>query len=59
MRILLVEDDQRIRQDVTTALEAAGFVVDVEANGEEGWFLATPKPMPPPFSISVFPAWTA
>jgi two-component system OmpR family response regulator len=39
MRILLVEDDQRIRQDVTTALEAAGFVVDVEANGEEGWFL--------------------
>ncbi|MBV6648750.1 MAG: response regulator transcription factor [Hoeflea sp.] len=39
MRILLVEDDQRIRQDVTTALEAAGFVVDSEANGEEGWFL--------------------
>lgn len=39
MRILLVEDDQRIRQDVTTALEAAGFVVDTEANGEEGWFL--------------------
>lgn len=39
MRILLVEDDQRIRQDVTTALEAAGFVVDAESNGEEGWFL--------------------
>jgi two-component system OmpR family response regulator len=39
MRILLVEDDHRIRQDVTTALEAAGFVVDAEPNGEEGWFL--------------------
>ena len=38
MRILLVEDDQRIRQDVATALEAAGFVVDTETNGEEGWF---------------------
>ena len=39
MRILLVEDDPRIRQDVTAALEAAGFVVDSETNGEEGWFL--------------------
>jgi len=39
MRILLVEDDQRIRQDVTTALEAAGYVVDAETNGEEAWFL--------------------
>jgi two-component system OmpR family response regulator len=39
MRILLAEDDDRIRQDVTRALEAAGYVVDSEANGEEAWFL--------------------
>lgn len=39
MRILLVEDDDRIRQDVTAGLEAAGYVVDSETNGEEAWFL--------------------
>lgn len=39
MRILLIEDDDRIRQDVTTALEASGYVVDSEADGEEAWFL--------------------
>lgn len=39
MRILLIEDDDRIREDVSRALEAAGYIVDAEANGEEGWFL--------------------
>ncbi|WP_417409993.1 response regulator transcription factor [Hoeflea sp.] len=39
MRILLIEDDTRIRQDVTAALEASGYVVDSEADGEEAWFL--------------------
>lgn len=39
MRILIAEDDSRIRQDVTTALEASGYVVDSEADGEEAWFL--------------------
>jgi len=39
MRILLIEDDTRIRQDVTAALETSGYVVDSEANGEEAWFL--------------------
>lgn len=39
MRILLVEDDARIRTDVSVALEAAGFVVDSEADGESGWHL--------------------
>ncbi|MEP7174860.1 MAG: DNA-binding response regulator, partial [Aestuariivirga sp.] len=28
MRVLLVEDDARIRADVSAALEAAGYVVD-------------------------------
>ena len=39
MRVLLIEDDERIRQDVTAALEASGYIVDSESSGEEGWFL--------------------
>jgi len=39
VRILVIEDDDRIRVDVKAALEAAGYIVDVEASGEEGWFL--------------------
>lgn len=39
MRILLIEDDDRIRRDITSALEASGYVVDSESNGEEAWFL--------------------
>ena len=39
MRVLLIEDDTRIRANVTAALEAAGYVVDSAGDGEEGWFL--------------------
>ncbi len=39
MRVLVIEDDDRIREDVQTALEAAGYIVDVETSGDEGWFL--------------------
>lgn len=38
MRVLLVEDDDRIARDVTAALTAAGYVVERESNGEEAWF---------------------
>lgn len=38
MRVLLVEDDRLIREDVAAALEAGGFVVDAVVNGEDGWF---------------------
>ena len=38
MRILLVEDDRRIRQDVEDALAAAGYVVEAVSDGEEAWF---------------------
>lgn len=38
MRVLLVEDDRRIRLDVEEALSAAGYVVEAVAHGEEGWF---------------------
>ena len=38
MRILLVEDDTRVANTVTTALEAAGFVVEQSSDGEDAWF---------------------
>ncbi|MBR0718383.1 response regulator transcription factor [Bradyrhizobium liaoningense] len=39
MRVLVVEDDQRIASDVSRTLEASGYVVDTVANGEDAWFL--------------------
>jgi len=38
MRILLVEDDDGVASSVTLALEANGYVVDREADGESAWF---------------------
>jgi DNA-binding response OmpR family regulator len=38
MRILLAEDDDRIARDVSSALAAAGYVVEREADGEEVWY---------------------
>jgi DNA-binding response OmpR family regulator len=39
MRILLVEDSQRLRKSVGTALRRTGYAVDVSGDGEEGlWF---------------------
>lgn len=38
MRALLVEDDPDLADDVARALDAAGFVVDRSANGEDAWF---------------------
>jgi len=39
MRLLLVEDDPLISRDVATVLEKNGYLVDLEANGEEAWFM--------------------
>lgn len=39
MRVLAVEDDDRIARDVAAALEGAGFRVDRAADGESAWFL--------------------
>jgi DNA-binding response OmpR family regulator len=39
MRILLVEDDERIARDVSRALNAAGYVVETADNGKDAWFL--------------------
>lgn len=39
MRILLVEDEPRIAKDISSALTAAGYVVETATDGEEAWFL--------------------
>jgi DNA-binding response OmpR family regulator len=38
MRCLVVEDDPDIQADLRRAIEAAGFVVDVAADGETAWY---------------------
>jgi DNA-binding response OmpR family regulator len=38
MRILIAEDDARIGEALAAALQAAGFVAEVERNGENAWF---------------------
>ncbi|MCB1463919.1 MAG: response regulator transcription factor [Nitratireductor sp.] len=38
MRILLVEDERRIAEDIVTTLKAAGYVVETASDGEEAWF---------------------
>lgn len=40
MRVLVVEDDQKIASFVTAGLKQAGFAVDHSADGEEGLHLA-------------------
>ncbi len=37
MRILIAEDDKRISDTLRSAFEAAGFVVEVERDGEDAW----------------------
>lgn len=38
MRILIAEDDQRIAQPLSVALTSAGFVVEIETDGEIAWY---------------------
>jgi len=38
MRILIAEDDQRIAEPLSVALSSAGFVVEIETDGEVAWY---------------------
>jgi two-component system, OmpR family, response regulator len=38
MRVLIVEDEDRIAQDIREAVNGSGYVSDVVADGEEAWF---------------------
>lgn len=44
MRVLLVEDDERVAAGVTTSLVAAGYVVDHATEGEDAWFKGDTEP---------------
>ena len=39
MRVLLIEDDLRLQETLTTHLRAAGYAVDFSADGIEGLYL--------------------
>ncbi len=44
MRILLVEDDERLAAGLRSVLEDAGYVVDHTADGETAWFQGGTEP---------------
>lgn len=38
MRVLVVEDEPRISADIAAALESAGYVTEIAADGDDAWF---------------------
>ena len=44
MKILLVEDDRLLAQEIANALRAENFAVDIAANGEDGQHLGDTEP---------------
>ncbi|MDX2238509.1 MAG: response regulator transcription factor [Hyphomonadaceae bacterium] len=44
MRVLIVEDDRTLREQLTEALTEAGYTVDPADNGEDGQFLGETEP---------------
>ncbi|BCU05337.1 response regulator transcription factor [Allochromatium tepidum] len=44
MRLLLVEDDDRVAETVTAGLTAAGFLVERARDGREAWFMGDTEP---------------
>jgi two-component system OmpR family response regulator len=47
MRLLVVEDDAALRQQLQAALQQAGFAVDVAADGIDGQHLGAVGPSMP------------
>lgn len=45
MRVLVVEDEAALREVLKTELSAAGYTVDLAADGEEGLYAATEYPI--------------
>ena len=41
MRLLVVEDDPALRQQLESGLSAAGYAVDAAADGSEGLYLGS------------------
>jgi hypothetical protein len=59
MRILVVEDDNKIASFIAKGLKQAGYAVDRCADGEEALVLAETTPTTPPWSMSCCPSSTA
>jgi two-component system OmpR family response regulator len=66
MRVLVVEDDKNLREQLSAALGDAGYTVDVAEDGEEGQFLGETEPydlaildlgLPKVDGISILKAW--
>jgi len=66
MRLLVVEDDKNLREQLNGALTDAGYTVDTADNGEEGQFLGETEPydlvildlgLPKVDGLSVLKAW--
>lgn len=38
MRILVIEDERRIAEDIVGGLQDAGYLAECSADGEDGWF---------------------
>jgi two-component system OmpR family response regulator len=66
MRVLVVEDDKNLREQLSTALTDAGYTVDTADNGEDGQFLGETEPydlaildlgLPKVDGLSVLRAW--
>jgi len=45
MRILVIEDEQKLLVDVKKQLEAENYIVDTSSDGNEGYFFATEYPI--------------
>ncbi len=45
MRVLVIEDEKALREQVSGGLRAVGFAVDAAANGEEGRYLGVEYPI--------------
>lgn len=66
MRVLVVEDDEKLARQLAAALGQAGFAVDVELDGREAAFAASVEPydaavldlgLPGQDGVSVLRAW--
>lgn len=66
MRVLVVEDDKNLREQLSAALSDAGYSVDTADNGEDGQFLGETEPydlaildlgLPKVDGLSVLKAW--
>jgi two-component system response regulator PhoP len=45
MRILVIEDEQKLLADIKKRLESESYIVDISADGDEGYYFATEYPL--------------